>query len=74
MELARPIARQSPLAISGIKQTINYARDHSVSNNLGQIVNWNRGMLRPGDVTRAIQAKMVKEVEFEDLLQRADIS
>jgi enoyl-CoA hydratase len=70
LELARQIATKSPLAISGIKQSIDYARDHNVADSLNQIATWNGGMLRPEDLMGAIKAKMEKkQAVFADLLQ-----
>jgi len=70
--MAKDIAAKSPLAIAGAKKSLNYARDHSVVEGLDQIATWNAGMLRPEDLTRALQAKMAKkEAEFQDLLQPA---
>lgn len=68
-ELARSVARKSPLAIAGIKRNLAYARDHSVADGLDYIATWNGGMLRPTDLMSAVQAKMAKrEAEFPDLL------
>ena len=70
MEMAREIASKSPLAISGIKKTVDYARDHSVADSLDQIATWNGAMLRPEDLMGAIGAKMKKkEAMFADLLE-----
>jgi len=70
LELARQIATKSPLAISGIKKSIDYARDHNVADSLNQIATWNGGMLRPEDLMGAIKAKMEKkQAVFADLLQ-----
>ena len=67
--MAREIARKSPLAIAGIKRNLAYARDHSVADGLDYIATWNAGMLRPGELMAAVQAKMAKrEAEFADLL------
>ena len=75
LELAKEIAAKSPLAIAGIKQSLNYARDHSVADGLDQIATWNGGMLRPEDLQEAIQAKMAKkEAEFASLLDIAQAS
>ncbi|MDJ0612506.1 MAG: crotonase/enoyl-CoA hydratase family protein [Rhizobiaceae bacterium] len=69
LQLAHEIAQKSPLAISGIKQSLNYARDHSVADSLDQIATWNAGMLRPEDLQKAIKAKMAKqEAVFASLL------
>ena len=68
MEMAHLIASKSPLAITGIKQSLNYARDHSVTDGLDQIATWNAGALRPEDLMIAMQARMTKkEAQFKDL-------
>ena len=73
MDLARQIAAKSPLAITGIKRSLTYARDHSVSEGLEQIANWNSGMLRAEDLMEAMQARMAKrDAEFRDLSMRAE--
>ncbi len=69
LTMATNIASKSPLAIAGIKQAIDYTRDHPVPDALNQIATWNAGMLRPEDLMGAIQAKMAKkEAVFADLL------
>lgn len=69
MNIAKEIAAKSPLAITGIKRSIDYARDHSVKDSLDQIATWNGGMLRAEDLQGAIQARMAKkEAVFQDLL------
>ncbi|MCG6859519.1 MAG: crotonase/enoyl-CoA hydratase family protein [Salaquimonas sp.] len=68
MELAGEIAEKSPLAIAGIKHSVDYARDHTVRDGLDQIATWNAGMLRPEDLSAALQAKMAKKAAvFADL-------
>ncbi|MCO5158225.1 MAG: crotonase/enoyl-CoA hydratase family protein [Aquamicrobium sp.] len=68
-QMAHDIAKRSPLAIAGIKRNLAYARDHSVADGLDYIATWNAGMLRPGELIAAVQAKMTKqEAEFADLL------
>ncbi len=70
LALAAEVAKKSPLAITGIKRNLTYARDHSVADGLDYIATWNAGMLRPEDLMKAIQAKMAKqEAEFADLLK-----
>ncbi len=72
MDMARDIAGKSPLAIAGIKKAVTYARDHTVADGLEQIATWNGGMLRPEDLTKAIQAKMERrQIVFRDLLPDA---
>ena len=70
LAMAREIAGKSPLAIAGIKQAQNYARDHSVAEGLEQIATWNAGMLRAEDLMTAIRAKQENsEAVFADLLE-----
>lgn len=72
LNLAREIAAKSPLAIAGAKQSITYARDHSVAEGLEQIATWNSAMLRPEDLMKALQAKMAREeAKFTDLFADA---
>ena len=67
--LADEIAAKSPLAITGVKRSVDYARDHSVKDSLDQIATWNGGMLRQEDLQNAIQARMAKkQAQFKDLL------
>ncbi|MBI1391191.1 MAG: enoyl-CoA hydratase [Alphaproteobacteria bacterium] len=57
MEIARNIAAHSPLAVTGCKRMITYARDHSTTDALDYIGVWNAGMLRPEDIREAYVAK-----------------
>jgi enoyl-CoA hydratase len=56
MDIARTIARRSPLAIRGTKEVLLYGRDHSVAEGLRYIANWNAGMLSADDLTRSVMA------------------
>jgi len=56
MDIARTIARRSPLAIRGTKEVLLYGRDHSVADGLRYIANWNAGMLSADDLTRSVMA------------------
>lgn len=68
--LAEDISAKSPLAVTGIKHSLNHARDNSVADGLEYIANWNAGMLRPEDLMTAIQARMEKKAAvFKDLLE-----
>lgn len=72
LEMAKTIAAKSPLAIAGIKRSLTFARDHSVTEGLDQIATWNSGMLRAEDLMRAMQARAAKqEAEFRDLPKQA---
>jgi enoyl-CoA hydratase len=69
LEVAREIATKSPLAIWGTKQTLNYARDHTVADGLEYIATWQTGMFQPGDMLEAFAAKAEKrDPDFPDLL------
>ncbi len=68
MEIAAQIAARSPLAMAGVKEMLNYARDHSVADALNYVATWNAAMLIGDDVPTAIQAQMAKEeARFADL-------
>lgn len=68
MEIARKIASNSPLAVTGCKEMINYARDHSVEDSLKYMAAWQSGMFRPQDMMKAFAAKAQKtEADYEAL-------
>ena len=68
MEIAAKIAAHSPLAVSGCKRLINYARDHTTADTLDYIGLWNAGMLRADDIKESYIAKNEKRSpEFSDL-------
>ena len=68
MEIARTIASKSPLAITGTKEMINYAREHSVADGLNHIATWNSAMLITEDLTEALGAGQEKrQATFKDL-------
>lgn len=53
---AQSIAEKSPLSIRGIKQVMQYARDHSVRDSLDQISIWNAAMFLSNDLEEAFRA------------------
>ena len=59
-EIARTIAAKSPLTVRGIKQVMNYSRDHSVASGLNFVATWNAAMLLSEDTQEAITAVMQK--------------
>ena len=68
MDIAAEIASKSPIAVWGTKQTMHYARDHSVADGLEYIANWNAAMFDTDDMGEAFTAKMEKRAaEFPDL-------
>ena len=67
MEMARSIAQKSPQTIRGIKETLNYSRDHSVAEGLQYIAEKNSAVLFSPDLNEAISAAMQKrEAKFSD--------
>ena len=71
MEIAQKIAGHSPLAVSGSKRMINYARDHSTADTLDYIATWNAGMLSSTDIQQSYMAMNEKRTpEYSELLPR----
>jgi len=67
MELATCIAQKSPLAIRGIKDTLNYSRDHSVAEGLEYVAAKNAAILFSDDLAEAISANRQKRAaRFND--------
>ncbi|NIB43699.1 crotonase/enoyl-CoA hydratase family protein [Pseudomaricurvus alkylphenolicus] len=69
MEIAAEIASRSPLAVTGCKEMINYARDHSVADGLNAMALWQTGMFQPQvDMAETFTAKLEKrEPQFDEL-------
>ncbi|KAG2528571.1 hypothetical protein JM18_002007 [Phytophthora kernoviae] len=59
-DVAKDIAKKSPLTIRGIKQTIHYQRDHSTTDSLQQIRYHNAAVLYSDDLVQAVGAIMSK--------------
>jgi enoyl-CoA hydratase len=59
-EIAQSIAAKSPLAIRGLKETLNYSRDHSVADSLNQVATWNAAMLLSADLGECLAAQREK--------------
>ena len=57
LAIAREIAAKAPLAITGSKVHINYARDHSVADCLDYVALWQAGMFSIADVGEAMTAR-----------------
>ena len=69
MATAREIASKAPLAVTGSKVMINYARDHSIADGLDYIATWQAGMFATQHMAEAIRANAAKEAgQFPDLL------
>ena len=56
-ELAQAIATKSPLSTRGIKEVMNFSRDHSVADGLNFVATWNASMLLSADLNEAITAQ-----------------
>ena len=68
MDIAAEIATKSPMAIWGTKQTMHYTRDHSVSDGLEFIANWNAAMFDTDDMAEAFGAIVEKRpADYPDL-------
>jgi enoyl-CoA hydratase len=69
MAIAAQIAANSPLAVTGCKEMLNYSRDHSVADSLKYMATWQAGMFRPNDMMKTFQAKAMKTTaEYDALL------
>ncbi|MCS5587085.1 MAG: crotonase/enoyl-CoA hydratase family protein [Porticoccaceae bacterium] len=66
--IAKTIAAQSPMAVHGTKEMLNYSRDHSVADSLNFMATWQAGMLHSTEVYEAMQAAAQKrDPIFDDL-------
>jgi enoyl-CoA hydratase len=73
MALAKEIASKSPLAVTGSKAMINYARDHTIQDGLDYIGVWNAAMLSGAHMKEAFMAKAEKrEANYPDLMAISD--
>ena len=69
LAIAREIAARAPLAITGSKAMINYARDHSLQDGLDQVALWNAAVISPAQMQEAMQAAREKRApRLPDLL------
>ena len=65
--IAAAIAAKSPLTVRGVKQVLNYSRDHSVADGLDYVATWNAALLLSDDTREAIMATMQKrQPRFKD--------
>ncbi|PHV12373.1 crotonase/enoyl-CoA hydratase family protein [Chitinimonas sp. BJB300] len=62
MTIADTIAAKPPLTVRGIKDNLNYARDHSVEEGLRYVATWNAAMLVSKDLEAAALAQITKQV------------
>lgn len=74
MTVARQIAQNSPLAVTGCKEMLNYSRDHSVEDSLKYMATWQAGMFRPTDLMKSFQAKATKQsAQYDDLFAKKEL-
>jgi enoyl-CoA hydratase len=66
LKIAKDIAKNSPLAVIGCKEMINYSRDHSVEDSLNYMATWQSGMFRANDMMKSFAAKTQKTVPDYD--------
>jgi enoyl-CoA hydratase len=70
---AAEIADKSPMAVWGSKQTLHHTRDHSVTDGLEYIANWNAAMFDTADMSEAFRAKTERRAaDFPDLFPLSD--
>ena len=62
LETAQRIAEKSPLALRGIKEMLNYSRDHSVADGLNYVATWNAAMLLSTDLDAAVEGSMARKI------------
>jgi enoyl-CoA hydratase len=68
LSVAKEIASKSPLAVTGSKVMINYAREHDTQSALDYLCAWQSGMFAGPHMAEAFQAKAAKrDPEFPDL-------
>ncbi|WP_371195016.1 crotonase/enoyl-CoA hydratase family protein [Glaciecola sp. SC05] len=68
MKIAQGIAANSPMAVAGCKEMINYTRDHSVPDSLNYMATWQAGMFQMPDVMEAMTAQKERRMpSYEEL-------
>jgi len=60
--LAVTIAGKSPIAVTGTKQLISHARDHTVAQNLDYTALWNGGALQTRDGEACLQGMKTRQI------------
>lgn len=74
LEIAKSIAKNSPLAVAGCKEMINYSRDHSVEDSLKYMATWQAGMFRPNDMMKGFAAKQQQtQAKFDNIWPKKPI-
>ena len=68
-QLAATIAKHSPMAVNGVKEMLNYSREHTVAESLNYMATWQAGMLQAPDVKEALSAVKEKRAANYDGLR-----
>ena len=55
--IAADIAGKSPLATRGLKEVMNYSRDHSIADGLNYVATWNAALLLSADLDECLAAQ-----------------
>ncbi len=55
------MAANSSLVLSGLKNNLNYARDHTVAESLDYAAVWNSAFLQSADLQEAMRAHFAKD-------------
>ncbi len=71
LSVAREIADKAPLATTGIKEVLNYNRDHTVEESLNYTALWNSAMNFSDDMMEAFKSKAEKrDPDFQGLVKK----
>ena len=71
LNVAREIADKAPLATTGIKEVLNYNRDHTVEESLNYTALWNSAMNFSDDMMEAFKSKAEKrDPDFQGLVKK----
>lgn len=74
LQICGQIAKNSPVAVSGTKLSLNYSRDHTVKDGLEHIALHNAAALMTNDIANSFIASSTKtEAEFESLLPHSKL-
>ena len=74
-KVAKDIAKNSPIAVSGTKQIIKYSLNHSIDDGLEYAALWNSSKLQSLDFIEAVKAQIEKrEAIFDDILPTPKLS
>ncbi|GAB2700204.1 crotonase/enoyl-CoA hydratase family protein [Aliiglaciecola aliphaticivorans] len=74
MKLAKKIAANSPMAVAGCKEMINYTRDHNVQDSLNYMATWQSGMFQMPDIQEAMASQTEKRLpRYAELLDKSSM-